>query len=138
MIDAGPIGQRHIGKGAPALVVAVGLDRDLFPKGEVSGGVLGFLAEGLLLLRAVDPTEAEAFIMVPVQDFDGIAVEHGDDSSGEVSSEDDSWDEQGCQQQEWCPVRDQGRRKVTTNTHLVGHPRQIVRLSNAQRLREYR
>ena len=54
MIDVRAIGQDHIGKGAAVLVVAVGLDRDLFPEGEVGSGVLGLLAERLGSLRAVD------------------------------------------------------------------------------------
>jgi hypothetical protein len=44
LIEIHPIGQEHIGKGAPILVEAVGLERDLFPDGEFRGGVLGLLA----------------------------------------------------------------------------------------------
>ena len=54
MIDVGPIGQDHIGKGARVLIVTVGLDRDFFPKGEGRGGVLGSFAERLAFLGAVD------------------------------------------------------------------------------------
>jgi hypothetical protein len=35
----------------------------------------------LALLRAVDPAEANAFRVVVVQDFDGVAVEEGDDEA---------------------------------------------------------
>jgi hypothetical protein len=37
VIDVGPIGQEHIGEGAPVPVETVGLDGIVFPKGEVSG-----------------------------------------------------------------------------------------------------
>ena len=74
---------------------------------------------GVTLLRAVNPAEADTFSMVAVQDFDGVAVKDEDNLAGEVGSTDNSGDEQGCQQQEWCPVRDQCRRKVTTNCHRV-------------------
>ena len=57
--------------------------------------------------------------MVIVQDFDGVAVEDGDDEAGEVGSTDNSWDEQGCQQQKMCPLRDHGRRRVATDCHRV-------------------
>ena len=35
-------------------------------------------------LRAVDPAEAYAFSAAVVQDFDGVAVEDGDDRAREV------------------------------------------------------
>mgnify|MGYP006992560421 CR=1 FL=1 len=38
--------------------MAVRLDGDVLPEGEGRGGVLGFLAVGLALLREVDPAEA--------------------------------------------------------------------------------
>jgi len=41
--------------------------------------VLGVVAIGLPFLRAVDSAEADAFGMVVVQHFDGVAVEDGDD-----------------------------------------------------------
>ena len=56
LIDVGIIGQDHIPNGARVLVLAVGLDRDFLPKGEVRGRVLGLLAVGLALLQAVDAT----------------------------------------------------------------------------------
>ena len=51
LIDACAIGQDHISKGALVLVVAVRLDGDLFPEGELRGRVLGLLAVGLALVR---------------------------------------------------------------------------------------
>ena len=41
--------------------------------------MLGFLSEGLALLRAVDPAEADTFRVLVVEDFDGVAVEDADD-----------------------------------------------------------
>lgn len=38
MIDIGAIGQEHLGKGAPVLVLAVSLERDILSKREVRGG----------------------------------------------------------------------------------------------------
>ena len=67
--------------------MAVGLDRHVLPEGEVRGGLLGSLAEGLALLRAVDATEADTFRVLVVQDFEGVAVEDGDDRAGEVRRE---------------------------------------------------
>ena len=44
----------------------------------VRGGLLGLLAEGLALLRAIDPAEANACGVLVVQDFDGVAIEDRD------------------------------------------------------------
>jgi len=63
----------------------VRLDGDLFPEGEGRGGLLRSLAVGLAFLWAVDATEADALSMVAVQDFEGVAVENGDNGAGEVS-----------------------------------------------------
>jgi hypothetical protein len=41
--------------------------------------------KGLAFLRAIDPAEADAFSVAVVQDFEGVAVEDGDDRAGEVS-----------------------------------------------------
>jgi len=38
----------------------------------------------LAILRAVNPTEADPFRTGVVQDFDGVAVEDGDNGTGEV------------------------------------------------------
>ena len=78
-----PIGQHHVPKGALVFVLAVGLDGDFLPKGKLRGGVLGFLAVGLALLRAVDAVQADTFGVVIVQDFERVAVEDGDDLAGE-------------------------------------------------------
>jgi hypothetical protein len=40
----------------------------------------------LIFLRAIDPTEADTFSVLVVQDFDGVAVDHGDDGTGEVGN----------------------------------------------------
>ena len=73
------------------------------------------LALGLTFLGAVDAPETDTFRMLVEQHFEGVAVEDGDDEAGEVGSTDNSWDEQGCQQQELCLARDHGRRKVATS-----------------------
>ena len=86
MIDGGPIGQQHISKRAPVPVLAVHLDGDFLPKGEVDDGVLGLLAERLAFLGAVDAAEADAFRALVVKDFDGVSVNYPDYSSGEVGS----------------------------------------------------
>jgi hypothetical protein len=44
--------------------------------------LLGSRAVRLGLLRAIDAAEADTFGVVIVQDFDGIAVEDGDDEDG--------------------------------------------------------
>ncbi len=59
LIQVDPTRQDHIPKGAPVLVVAVGLDGHVLPKGKDPGGVLGSRAIGLALLRAVDPSVEE-------------------------------------------------------------------------------
>ena len=51
--------------------------------------LLRSLAEGLAFLRAIDPAEADAFRVLVVQDFEGVAVEDGDDLAEEVGSESD-------------------------------------------------
>ncbi len=48
--------------------------------------LLRSLTEGLAFLGAVDTAEADAFRALVVQDFDGIAVEDGDDEAGEVGN----------------------------------------------------
>jgi len=62
VIDVGAIGWAHIGNGAP--VLAKCLERDFFPKSEVSGGSL---AEGVALLRTVNTAEAGAFGVLIVE-----------------------------------------------------------------------
>jgi hypothetical protein len=41
---------------------------------------------GLAFLRTVDPVEADTFRVLVVQDFEGVAVEDGDDLAGEISN----------------------------------------------------
>ena len=36
--------------------------------------------------RALDPVETNAFSLTVVQDFDGVAVEHGDNGAGEIGT----------------------------------------------------
>ena len=85
LIQIHPIGQEHIGKGAPVLVVAVSLERDFLAKDHGRGRVLRLLPVGLALLRAINPAEADTFGMMAVQDFDGVTVEDGDDLAGELA-----------------------------------------------------
>ena len=40
----------------------------------------------LAVVRAVDTAEADTFRVLVVEDFDGVAVEDGDDGAGEVGS----------------------------------------------------
>jgi len=76
-------------------------------------------AARLAFLRAVYAAEADAFSMVAIQDFDGVADDHFHNSSSEVGGKNSSWDEQGCQQQEWCPVWNHDCCEVATNCHRV-------------------
>ena len=71
------------------------------------------------LLRAVDAVETDAFRVLGVEDFDGVAVEDGNEGAGEVGGTDKSGDEHSCQQRELYPVRDHGSRKVAINDHRV-------------------
>ena len=82
-------------------------------------GLFRLRAVRLAFLRVVDAAETDAFRMLVVQDFDGIALDDPNYSSGEGGGPDKSWDQQGCQQQELCPVGDHDRRKVATNCHRV-------------------
>jgi len=78
VVDAGAIGQEHIGKGASILVEAMGLERDFFPEGKGRGNVLGIVAVGLPLLRVVDAVEADTFRALVEQNFEGVTVEDAD------------------------------------------------------------
>ena len=49
--------------------------------------MLGLLTVSLALLRAVDTTEADAFWVLIVQDFEGVAVEDANGFSTEVCSD---------------------------------------------------
>ena len=59
----------------------------LLSKNQLRGSLLGLLAEGLAFLWAIDAVEADTLSSVVVQDFDGVAVEDGDDEVGEVRLE---------------------------------------------------
>ena len=78
LIQAHAIQQDDISDFTLVLVVTIGLDGDFFPKAEVRGGVLGVVAVGLAFLRAVDAAEADAFSMVTVQYFEGVADDRND------------------------------------------------------------
>ena len=45
--------------------------------------MLSVVAVGLALLWAVNPAEADAFRVLVVQNFEGVAIEDGDDLAGE-------------------------------------------------------
>jgi hypothetical protein len=47
----------------------------------------GVVAVGLVFLRTVDAAESDTFRVVVVQDFDGVAVEEGNDRGGKVQRE---------------------------------------------------
>jgi hypothetical protein len=49
--------------------------------------LLGSRAVSLAFLWAINATQADAFGAVVVQDFNGVAVEDGDDGAGEVQRE---------------------------------------------------
>ena len=53
---------------------------------EVKRYMLGVVAVGLAFLRTVDIAEADTFRAVVVEDFDGIAVEDGDNAASKVGS----------------------------------------------------
>ncbi len=48
--------------------------------------MLGSRAVRLTFLWAINATQADTFGAVAVQDFEGVAVEDGDDEAGEVSN----------------------------------------------------
>jgi len=81
VIDVGPIGQKHIGKGVSRLVAAVRLEDDFFPKHHRGRSLIGSRAVSLTFLWAINATQADTFGAVVVQDFDGVAVEDGDDGT---------------------------------------------------------
>ena len=75
MIDVGVIRQEHIGKRPPILVEAEGPDCHIFPEQEFRRSLLGLLAIGLTLLRAIDQPQSNPFSVASVRDFDRVAVE---------------------------------------------------------------
>ena len=44
-------------------------------------------ANGQMSQGSFNPAEADTFSVVVVEDFDGVAIENGDDGSGEVQRE---------------------------------------------------
>jgi hypothetical protein len=84
LVNVGSVRQKHIGKGALVLIEAVRLERDFFSKDEGRDGVLGVVAKCLAFFRAIDPAQTDALRACVVQNFDGVAVEDGDDGAGEV------------------------------------------------------
>ena len=47
--------------------------------------MLRLLPVGLVLLRAIDTAEADAFRVLVVEDFESVAVEDGDDGADKLS-----------------------------------------------------
>jgi hypothetical protein len=66
-----------------------------FPNTSADVAILGLMAVRLTLLRAVDPAEADAFRVLLVEDFEGIAVEDQDDEAMILR---DSSGRRGCQE----------------------------------------
>jgi hypothetical protein len=64
-----------------------GGDRDFLPEGEVSDGELGAYTVSLSFPRAVDAVEADAFSALVVEDFETVAVDHSQNSFGDIGSE---------------------------------------------------
>jgi hypothetical protein len=64
----------------------VSQERDILTIDELRCSLLGARAVGLAFLRAINTTQADTFGAVVVQDFDGVAIEDGDDEAGEVSN----------------------------------------------------
>jgi hypothetical protein len=64
----------------------VPLERDIFPERKLGRSLLGVVAVGLALLKTVDPAETDAFGVLVVQDFAGVAVNCPDYPSSEVGS----------------------------------------------------
>ena len=52
----------------------MGLEDDISPEDQCGQRLLRSGAEGLTMLRAIDPSEANTFSVVVVQDFGGVAV----------------------------------------------------------------
>ena len=71
----------------PYLSLPNGLEHDFFPKDQAWRSLLRSVAVGLAFLWTVDATEADTFRMGVVQDFDGVAVEEGDDLGSKVQRE---------------------------------------------------
>ena len=86
VIDVRSIRQQSISKRTLVFITAIGLEGNLLPIDQLKCGVFGLLAKSLAFLGAVDAAEADAFRTLVVKDFDGVAVNYPDYSSGEVGS----------------------------------------------------
>ncbi len=64
--------------------------------------------------RAVDPAEANTLGFVVVQDFDGIAVEDGDDGAGEIGGRGGSRKDELEEKENW-------ERKQLQQSHTWGN-----------------
>jgi hypothetical protein len=73
--------------------------------------VLGVVAVGLALLRAIDPAETDAFSLLVVEDFDRVAVNYPDYSSGEVGGKSVEGAEKPCNKESLGKNFSEGRRK---------------------------
>ena len=81
-MGVGPILQDHIGNGAPVLVLAACLKRDFLPVDQHTSSEAACFArlpKARPFLQAVDGVEPDPLGVAVVQDFDGVAVEDGDD-----------------------------------------------------------
>lgn len=85
--------------------------------GVACSGRLGIVAVGLVFLRTVDPTEADTFGAVVVQDFDVVAIEDGDNGAGEVSK------------------RKRGKKEAKTSQNDYGSGRKIRLILITSRIR---
>ena len=80
------------------------------PEGQGRCGLLGSLPVGLAFFRAVDATETDAFSMVAVQHFDGVAIEDGDDVAVILrASNSGRWDQEGEEHNEGPQSRHQSQ-----------------------------
>ncbi len=60
LIQVHAIGQEHVSKGAPVLVLTMSLEDDISPEHERGRSLLRSGTKGLAFLRAVDAAEADA------------------------------------------------------------------------------
>ena len=107
LIHVGAIGEKHIGQRASVFAFAVHVKRDFPSKDQGRRDVFGLLPEGLVLFRAVDPTEAYPFRAFVVEDFNRVAVEDTNHLAGELASQGGRGKPQGeehSEEQEHRPV----------------------------------
>jgi len=65
-------------------VLARGLKSDFLFEDKGRRSLFRSVSVGLPLLRIVDTVQADAFSAAVVQDFDGVAVEDGENGAGEI------------------------------------------------------